>query len=288
MSDIKIICDSLSDMTEEDLKKHDIEMLYLTIIIGGVEYKERIDLSIDDFYKKLREENVYPTTSQISFLEFKECFKKYLDEGRQILYISASSAATGTYQSSLLAKQYLEDEGYDVSGLKIVDSMQLSYGAGLLILRACELRDKGLGLDEIVEDIEKVKGNYSYIVFSVDTLEYLKKGGRISSTKAALGNMLNIKPILYMNDIGTVSQIGHARGRKNLASKMIGYLKEEIGDSMQGKTLYVGLSDGIEEAKKVEEKVVEEFKPDDIKYIKIGAGIGTHGGPGIFAFFVIR
>ncbi len=288
MSDIKIICDSLSDLTDEDLKKYDIDMVYITIVIDGVEYKERLELSIDEFYKRLREENVYPTTSQVSFSEFKDIFKKYLDQGRQILYICASSAATGTYQSASLAKQYLEDEGYDVSGLKIIDSMQLSYGVGLLLLKACEMRENGASLDEIVEDIEKVKGNYSYIVFSVDTLEYLKKGGRISSTKAALGNMLNIKPILYMNDIGTVSQIGHARGRKNLASKMIGFLKEEIGDTMQGKTLYVGLSDGLEEAKKVEEKVVEEFKPDDVKYIKIGAGIGTHGGPGIFAFFVKR
>ena len=219
MSKIKIICDSLCDLDKSIVEQNDIEMIPLTVIIGEKEYRDGIDISKDDFYKMLRNENVYPKTSQVTYGQFREVFKKYNEEDTSILYIAASSAATGTCQSAIMAKN-------DMSGdIRVFDSQQVCYGIARYVIEAIKLRDEGKTIDEILEALEAMKEKV-FVMFCTDTLEYLQKGGRISSTKAAIGNILNIKPILYVKD-GLVSQLSQVRGKRNLVSKMVELTKDE-------------------------------------------------------------
>ena len=134
-------------------------------------------------------------------------------------------------------------------------------------------------IEVVVQEIDKIKENY-VMMFSVDTLEYLKKGGRISSTKAAVGSILNIKPILEVKD-GLVSQVGQVRGKKNVVNKMMEYIKDRIGDDFDNSQVYIGYSDDEKEKEKITEVAKEMFNPEKIEYFLIGTCVGAHSGPGV-------
>ena len=280
MNDIKIICDSLSDVNKEYLEKYDIDVIPLTLIINGKEYKDGIDMQPEEFYKILRNENAYPKTSQATYAQFKEIFDKYTKEGKTILYISGSAAATGTFQSAIMAKNDTEGEIY------VYDSNNLTFGAGFFVVKAAEMIDEGKNIDEVFKVLDEIKEKY-ILMFSVDTLEYLKKGGRISSTKATVGSLLNIKPILEVKD-GLVSQVGQVRGKKNVLNKMIEYVKDRLGDDLQQDEIYIGYSDDIKEKEKLTEIAKEVFKPKKIGYFIVGSCIGAHSGPGVGGILVFK
>ncbi|WP_042277041.1 DegV family protein [[Clostridium] dakarense] len=273
MKNLKIICDSLSDIPKELIEKYDIEVVPLTVILDGKEYKDGIDISNDDFYKILREENAYPKTSQATYAQFKEVFDKYVNEGRKILYIAGSSAATGTYQSAIMAKNDTEGE------IHTYDSQTLTYLVGLLVVKAAQMAQEGKEVEEILSEIDKLREK-TYVLFSVDTLEYLQKGGRISSTKAAIGSILNIKPILDIKN-GLVAPVCQVRGKKNVISKMVEIIKENCGTNFSDQTMYIAYSDDFKEKDRFTEVVKEEFNPKNIEYFQIGTVIGSHAGPGL-------
>lgn len=280
MNDIKIICDSLSDVNKEYLEKYDIDVVPLTLIINGKEYRDSIDMQPEEFYKILREENVYPKTSQATYAQFKEIFDKYTKDGKKILYISGSAAATGTCQSAIMAKNDTEGEIY------IYDSNNLTFGAGFFVVKAAEMINEGKTIEEVFKVLDEIKEKY-ILMFSVDTLEYLKKGGRISSTKATVGNLLNIKPILEVKD-GLVSQVGQVRGKKNVLSKMIECIKERLGDDLEQEEVYIGYSDDLKEREKLTEIAKEVFKPKKIGYFIIGTCVGAHSGPGVGGILLFK
>lgn len=273
MKNLKIICDSLSDIPKELIEKYDIEVVPLTVILDEKEYKDGIDISNDDFYKILREENAYPKTSQATYAQFKEVFDKYANEGRKILYIAGSSAATGTYQSAVMAKNDTEGEIYTY------DSQTLTYLVGLLVVKAAQMAQEGKEVEEIISEIDKLREK-TYVLFSVDTLEYLQKGGRISSTKAAIGSILNIKPILDIKN-GLVAPVCQVRGKKNVISKMVEIIKENCGTDFSDQTMYIAYSDDFKERDRLTEAIKEQFNPKDIEYFQIGTVIGSHAGPGL-------
>ena len=273
MNNIKIICDSLSDVHKSYLEKYDIDVVPLTVILDGKEYRDSIDITPEEFYKRLREEDALPKTSQATYAQFKEVFDKYTKEGKTILYIAGSSAATGTCQSAIMAKNDTEGDIY------IYDSYNLTFGAGFFVVRAAELLSEGKTIEEVFEELDKIKENY-VMMFSVDTLEYLKKGGRISSTKAAVGSILNIKPILEVKD-GLVSQVGQVRGKKNVVNKMMEYIKDRLGDDIDNSQIYIGYSDDEKEKEKITEVAKEMFNPEKIEYFLIGTCVGAHSGPGV-------
>ena len=188
---IKIICDSISDLPIEIIEKHDIEIIPLTVLFNGKEYLDGENLSNTEFYKMLRESDSMPKTSQATYAQFKSVFEKYND--KDILYIAGSSSASGTYQSSIIAK----NDGHD--NVTVFDTQNLSIGSALFVIKACEMVEKGYSIKEIASKLEELKSSEE-VIFSVDNLEYLKMGGRISSTKAILGNLLSIKPILEVKD----------------------------------------------------------------------------------------
>ncbi|MGL5313536.1 MAG: DegV family protein, partial [Peptostreptococcaceae bacterium] len=169
MQNLKIVCDSLSDIPKELIDKYDIEVVPLTVILDEKEYKDGIDISNDEFYQRLRNTNVYPKTSQATYAQFKEVFEKYVKEGKKVLYIAGSSVATGTYQSAIMAKNDTKGDIYTY------DSKAFSYVIGVLVVKAAELAQQGKDIDEIIMEIDKLK-EQTYVLFSVDTLEYLQKG----------------------------------------------------------------------------------------------------------------
>lgn len=280
MNNIKIICDSLSDVNREYLEKYDIDVVPLTLILDGKEYRDGIDMQPEEFYKILRDENAYPKTSQATYAQFKEVFDKYTKEGKTILYISGSAAATGTCQSAIMAKNDTEGEIY------IYDTNNLTFGAGFFVVRAAEMIEEGKTIDEVFKALDEIKEKY-ILMFSVDTLEYLKKGGRISSTKATVGSLLNIKPILEVKD-GLVSQVGQVRGKKNVLNKMIEYVKEGLGEDLEQDEIYIGYSDDPKETEKLTEIAKEVFKPKKIGYFLVGTCIGAHSGPGVGGILVFK
>lgn len=274
---IKIVCDSMSDIPREIVKKYDIEVLPLTVIFNGVEYTDGIDITNKEFYRMLRETDIMPKTSQVTYAQFKSVFEKYKND--EILYIAGSSSASGTYQSSIIAKS----DGYD--NVRIFDTQNLSIGSALFVIKACEMIEKEYSLDEIVYNLELLRGTEE-VLFSVDTLEYLKMGGRISSTKAMIGNLLNIKPILCVKD-GLVSQKTQVRGKKQMYSSLINGIYERYNGELEHRTVIIGCGDNEQDLDVIKSIFAEKYDVHNLYCMNIGCGICSHSGPGILGISCI-
>lgn len=272
MSDLKIICDSLADVPKNLVKLYDIEVIPLTIIINETEYKDGQNLTNEEFYKLIKEYDEIPKTSQATYIQFKTIFKKYLDQGKKILYISGSSKVTGTYQSAMITKNDLQGE------IHIFDSLNLSYGCGAQVVTACEMNEQGKSIEDIVKKLEEIRDNI-LVLFAVDNLDYLKKGGRLSASKAAIGSMLSIKPILQMQD-GLIVNIDQARGHKKVISKLISITKEHFKNNIEDKRIGIAHGDNEVEFEKLKEAINSELKFTKITETKIGPSIGSHTGAG--------
>ncbi|SFI98576.1 EDD domain protein, DegV family [Terrisporobacter glycolicus] len=272
MSDLKIICDSLADVPENLVKLYDIEVIPLTIIINDIEYKDGQNLTNEEFYKLIKEYDEIPKTSQATYIQFKAIFKKYLNQGKKILYISGSSKVTGTYQSAMITKNDLQGE------IHIFDSLNLSYGCGAQVVTACEMNEQGKSIEDIVKKLEEIRDNI-LVLFAVDNLDYLKKGGRLSASKAAIGSMLSIKPILQMQD-GLIVNIDQARGHKKVISKLISITKEHFKNNIEDKRIGIAHGDNEVEFEKLKEAISSELKFTKMTETKIGPSIGSHTGAG--------
>lgn len=269
---IKIVCDSISDLPQEIIDKYDIDIVPLTVIFDNKEYLAGENLSKKDFYKMLRESDTMPKTSQATYVQFKSAFEKY-DENTKVIYIAGSSIASGTYQSAMLAK----NDGHD--NVFIFDSENLAIGSALFVIKACEMIEMGYSVEEIFSTLEMYKNNVE-VVFSVDTLEYLKMGGRISSTKAALGNLLSIKPILEVKD-GLVSQKSQVRGKKQIYSTLAKAIVSKFGKDLKDKTIIIGCGDNTEDLEIMKEALEKEAEIKNLYFVNIGCVVCSHSGPGI-------
>lgn len=269
---IKIVCDSISDLPQEILEKYNVDIIPLTVIFNDKEYLAGENLTTKDFYKMLRESDSMPKTSQATYVQFKSVFEKY-DENTQIIYISGSSIASGTYQSAMLAK----NDGHD--NVSIFDTGNLSIGSALFVIKACEMVEMGYSVNDILSNLEKHK-NEVEVAFSVDTLEYLKMGGRISSTKAALGNLLSIKPILEVKD-GLVSQKSQVRGKKQIYSTLAKTIVNRFGKDLKDKTIILGCGDNEDDLGVMKEALEKEGEVKNIYFVNIGCVICSHSGPGV-------
>ena len=268
---IKIICDSISDLPIEIIEKYDIEIIPLTVLFNGKEYLDGENLSNTEFYKMLRESDSMPKTSQATYAQFKSIFEKYDD--KEILYIAGSSSASGTYQSSIIAK----NDGHD--NVTVFDTQNLSIGSALFVIKACEMVEKGYSIKEIVSKLEELK-NSEEVIFSVDNLEYLKMGGRISSTKAILGNLLSIKPILEVKD-GLVAQKSQVRGKKQIYSTLVNSLVNKYGNDLSNRTIIIGTGDNEDDFNILKEALLKEATVKELYFVNIGCVICSHSGPGV-------
>ena len=271
---IKILVDSASDFTQDEAKKYGIEVLPLIVSFGDQEYLDGVNLTQKEFYEKLIETDTLPKTSQITPYRFTEAFEKLTENGDEVIVVTISSKLSNTYNSAVLAASEFEDKVY------VVDSLSATAGEKILCLYALRLIKEGLNIKDIVNKLNEVK-NKIRILAVVGTLEYLKKGGRISKATAFAGELLNIKPVISVED-GIVKLVGKARGSKkanNLLNELIDK-KGSIDFTMPYTTLYSGLSDLMLKKYIEDEKHLWEDNTDNIPICNVGSTIGTHVGPG--------
>ncbi|MDF2546298.1 MAG: fatty acid-binding protein DegV [Anaerosolibacter sp.] len=280
MKPIKIIGDSLSDIPKELAVKYNISILPLTIRFGDEEYKDGIDLNPTQFFQKLKSAPETPSTSQVPPHDFLVEIENALNSGYEVIVINGSSGVSGTHQSAMMAKMQRESDD-----ITVVDTHALSYACGMIVVEAARMAQAGKAKKDILERIEDMKGRVDHL-FSVETLEYLKKGGRLSPAKAAIGTILNVKPILTIED-GKVENLDKVRGSKKIIPRMIELAKER---GIQKGCEIIGLAhgDNAEGLELLKEEVMKEFEPRELVTTNIGCTIGTHTGPGILALLYLK
>ena len=270
----RIITDSSADLMNKE--KERVTFVPLTISFDGEEYKDGVTIDHKTFYEKLIESDVLPTTSQATPFNFAEKFKEVEEAGESAVVITISSKLSGTYQSAMIAAE-------DFENIYVVDGDSAAVGGGILVEYALQLVDQGLEAREIAEKLEKVKEKV-VVVALVDTLEYLKKGGRISSAVAFAGTVLNIKPVISLTN-GTINILGKARGSKQGNNLLVQEIEKAGGADFTKPVLlgYTGISDTLLLKYIEDSKAIWEGNMDEIRYTTIGSAIGTHIGPGAVA-----
>lgn len=273
---VKILVDSSSDISEKEAKELGIEMIPMVITFGEEEFFDGVDLLPVEFYERLISSKEMPTTAQVTPFRFEEKFSEMTLKGDEVVAIVLSSKLSGTYEG---ARMTAEKFGGKV---QVVDSLSATGGERLLVYRALELAKQGKNAKEIAEDLEEKKGKIC-IVAMLETLEYLKKGGRISGAAAFIGGMLNIKPIIQVID-GKVEVVAKVRGQKKAALQIKKIVQETgIDFSMPYMNIWTGVDEQI--AHKYIEENLDLFEGQEkpVPHI-IGSTIGTHIGPGVLGF----
>lgn len=278
---IKIITDSSCDLPREYVDDNNIEVISLVLNLDGQIIKDDLGktLSYKDFYQKMRD-GATPTTSQVNAHEFEEVFIKHIKNGDSIIYISISASLSGTFNSANIAKNNLLEE-YPEAKIELVDSLSASIGQGLLVLKACEMRDNGASIEEIVEWIEENKRKVIHSIL-IDDLNHLKRGGRISGATATIGGLLNIKPSAYLDDEGKLAQGEKIKGKKKALRFLANEVKERAIDS-ENEVLYICHGDCQEEAESLRDIIEQEVKFKNVIINYVGNVIGAHTGPGALA-----
>lgn len=274
----RIIVDSTADLMP-DYKKR-VNIVPLTVNFGDTEYIDGVTIDHKTFYEKLVESDVLPTTSQATPDAFMKEFDKAKEAGESAVVITLASKFSGTYQSAVIAAE-------DYDNIYIVDSTSCAMGSGILVELAFKLLDSGMSAEEIAKTLEEEKKKI-IIVALVDTLEYLKKGGRVSKTVAFAGTLLNIKPVLSVTD-GEINMLGKARGSKMGNNLLVEEIKKAGGVDFSKPVLlgYSGISDALLLKYIEDSKHIWEGNLDEVRYTTVGSVIGTHAGPGavVVAFF---
>ncbi|MEE0933401.1 DegV family protein [Clostridium sp. D43t1_170807_H7] len=278
---IKIITDSACDLKREYIDKNNIALLSLILNLEGQAIKDDLgkSLSYEEFYNKMRH-GATPTTSQINAHDFEEEFTKYIKNGDSIIYISISSSLSGTFNSANIARNNLIEE-YPEAKIELVDSSSVSMGQGLLVLKACEMRDNGASIDEIVEWLEENKRKVIHSIL-IDDLNHLKRGGRISGATATIGSLLNIKPSAYLDDEGKLVQGEKIKGKKKALRFLANEVKERAVET-ENEVLYICHGDCLEEAEALRDIILQEVKFKDVIINYVGNVVGAHAGPGVLA-----
>ena len=272
---IKIIVDSTADLTEQVRQR--VEVVPLTIRFADVEYIDGITIDSQTFYEKLVESDVLPTTSQATPFAFEEAFSQAVDKGDRVVCITCSSKLSGTYQSAMIAAGDYPRKVY------VVDSETVSIGAGILTEYALTLVDRGLEAEEIARELTQKRGSIRVLAL-LDTLEYLKKGGRISKTAAFAGGILNIKPVVCI-DSGEIRLLGKARGSRqgnNLLAQEIGKAGG-VDFAMPMLMGYTGISDALLRKYIADSAPMWEGRTECLPVRIVGSTVGTHAGPGAVA-----
>lgn len=280
---VKIIADSGCDLPQNILDEYDITEAPLLVYPDGEEDKaEKID-NPKKIYDGMREGKIFKT-AQVPPNYFEDLFTELAEKKQPAIYISFSSELSGTYQSSVLIKNNIEDE-YEDLDLEIIDSKCASLGYGMVVYNAAKLAKEGKSKEEILGTINHNKEHMEHI-FTVDDLEYLRRGGRVSRTAAFVGGLLNIKPILDVED-GQLIPLEEKRGRKKVFNRIIGLLKER-GTDLDKQIIGISHGDDLDGAKKMKRMIENEFNPQGFVINMIGSAIGAHAGPGTISVFFLN
>ena len=274
---VRFIIDSAADIVPAEAEALGLIHLPLKVIFGEEEYSDSVDLTHHEFYEKLIENDEIPTTSQINPGVFMSAYQKVADNGDTAVVITLSGKLSGTYQSAMIALDGFEDKIF------VVDSESVCVGERILIQLGLKLRDQGLSAAEIAAELDLQKKHVRVLAL-LDTLEYLKKGGRISAAVAFAGNLLSIKPVIAIEN-GEVSLVGKARGSKK-GNNLLRELITNCGGINFDKPFalaYSGLSDRLLQKYVEDSSEIWSSHTETLPISTVGCTIGTHAGPGAVA-----
>lgn len=272
MNKVLISCDSACDLTKDLIKKHNINIIPLQILVGEENYEDDGSINLEKIYNIYKESNILPKTAAFSIQAAIDVYEKYTKEGYEIIHIDLSSNLSSCYQNAMIAASEFEN-------VYVVDSEQLSTGLGIIVLEACRLREKGLSAREIVEYLEvfKKKINSSFVI---DTLEYMSKGGRCSSLSAAGASLLQIKPYIEMRN-GELKNTKKYRG--TIERVYLSYIKDKLNNcEIDGtKDIFITHSGGIniDNILGIKNILCENFEENNIYISETGCTVASHCGP---------
>ena len=283
MSEYQIITDSGCDLPKDKLNQLGVKLVPLTVNFRGESLEDSVDEGIKALYDGFRAGEA-ATTSAINPTGWAAAMEPVLQEGKDVLVIAFSSGLSTTYQSAVIAASELQ-ENYPQRQIKVVDSLCASLGQGLLVWYACQKQSQGLSLPDLAAWLEENRMHLCHW-FTVDDLMYLKRGGRVSATTALLGTMLNIKPVLHVDNEGHLINVAKTRGRKAaidaLAAKAV-----QQGLPGQNELMYICHGDCLEDAEYLAKKLKETTEVKEVFIGYTGAVIGSHSGPGTLALFFL-
>ncbi|MBD7909680.1 DegV family protein [Sporosarcina gallistercoris] len=280
---MKIFVDSGCDLPKSYLDEHDVMLLPLTVLLDGKEYQDIVDIDSKEVFQAIRA-GKQPKTSQVSPDRVLALWKDFAETGEDGIYIAFSSELSGTYQTSVMMRDQVK-EGNPRMNLIVVDTRCASLGCGLVVQEAVRLRDAGEDVRTIERKVRKMAGNMEHL-FTVEDLDYLAKGGRVSKASAFFGGLLNIKPLLHVES-GRLVPIEKHRGRKKVFRRIL-ELMEERGDTVSEQVIAISHGDDEAGAIELRDLIEEKFHPKEIQIHMIGSVIGSHAGPGTLAVFFLN
>lgn len=280
-----ILTDSSSDLPREYVESTHLPFLSLTCHFNGMDFEDDFGktLGYKKFYEAIRN-GVVATTSQINTYHFIEEFRKYVQQGKAVIYIGFSSALSGCVSSAKAAKETVCEEFPDAS-ISVIDTKCASLGQGLIVMHAVDMLKKGCSKEEIVSWVEENKLRLNHW-FTVEDLMYLKRGGRISSSTAILGTLLDIKPVMHVDNEGKLVPVTKVKGRKKSLKALAQRLKDKIVDP-EDQVIAISHGDCLEDATYLRDLVLNDVKVKDVIINNVGPVIGSHSGPGTVALFFL-
>ncbi len=286
MSEYVLITDSSADLSQEMVQELGVTVLPLSFTIQGKTYRNYPDnreMDLPLFYDMLRAGEL-ATTSAVNVAEYTQAMEPILQEGKDVLILAFSSGLSSTYQASVLAAGELREK-YPDRKIYTVDTLCASLGQGLLVYLAAQEQRKGKSIEEVRDWAEETKLHLCH-QFTVDDLHFLKRGGRISATTAVVGSMLQIKPVLHVDNEGHLINIGKARGRQASLKALVDKMEKTVTEEGR-KTVFISHGDCRKDAVTVADMVRERFGTQDIRINFVGPVIGAHSGPGTLALFYL-
>jgi DegV family protein with EDD domain len=280
---IHIITDTGSDLPKQIMDELNIIMLPLVVQVNNEEYFDRSTIEPKQLYTYMKDGAV-PKTAQVPPSIIKETLTSLAKKGESGIYITLSSGLSGTYQTAMLMKNEVLEE-YPDAEIEVFDSKSASLGYGLMVYEAAKQAKEGRTFKEILHTLQHYQNHLEHI-FTVDELEYLLRGGRISKTAAVMGTLLKIKPVLHMED-GKLFPLEKLRGKKKVLGRMIELMKERA-QSLNNITIGISHADDVETAQALKDLIIEETGNKNILITMIGCAIGAHAGPGTIALFFLN
>lgn len=281
----EIVTDSCCNLLDETIEKYSLHILPLTFMVDGVQHQSFIKGQKSDlqkFYTMMREGKVI-TTSLPNLVDSEALFRGLLEQGRDVLYLGFSSGLSGTYQAISVLLDGLANEFPD-RNIRYVDTLAASGGEGLLVYKACQLAQTGASIDEVAQWVEENKLKLAHW-FTVDDLMFLFRGGRVTRTSAWAGTMLNIKPVLHVDNEGHLIPLEKVMGRKKSILALVKHMKETAIQPVSDQTVFITHGDCLEDAELLRDMVSDELGVTDIHINYIDPVIGAHSGPGTLALY---
>lgn len=286
MSEFKIITDSTSDLSQEMVDELDVGVIPMNFTVGTdsfLDYPDKHELASHDFYTRIAA-GESSTTNQISMAVFSDTFEQYLKEGIDVLYLGFSSGLSGTYNTSVVTIRDLAEK-YPDRKIYTVDTLAASLGEGLIVWHAVQKKRAGASIDEVKDWVEQNR-NRMHHWFTVDDLNHLKRGGRISGASAMVGTMLGIKPVMHFDDTGHIILIDKIRGRKQSLDDLVNHMAK-TSENPEDQMIFISHSDSLEGAEYVQAQVEQKFGVKQFRMASIGPVIGAHTGTGTVALFYL-